>query len=974
MMSKKDNLSKIVFLTIMILSLSVSGVVYYINSIQNSLRDWAVSEVLEATSKSSHSFEVYLKKDMQLLEKTAKLFSRISSQDQAVIKDIAEWFADDEANFTVIDLDHGMMYENKNQEDRKINAEELAVYQSFKEKDFREPYFNANTGHKLIGSYQRFNFLDGSPGIVQIQHRLSFISEEFFSSFYHNSEFSCITDRQGNVLMSSSNKKITYAFSNIWDELEACNNDRGQMKIFSDRMIQNREGVMRFVIEGEKVILAFTPVKGTDGWHFITIVSDLMIMKHADEVLKSWQMFMLLVAEIIVVAGVFIYKMKKQSQEQIKEKEGDVQYREQLFSILANNTNDVFLMFTPDNYEVEYISPNIERVLGISQEEIKENIRVLERDSSDNKIEEFNAIKKLETDKSIVHEGERIHKRSGKIRWFVETIYKTSVNCSERFVVVLSDRTDERRSRQALNDALEIAKTANESKSIFLSNMSHDIRTPMNAIVGFSSLLQRDAKNPEKVQAYTKKITASSQHLLGLINDVLDMSKIESGKTTLNISEICLADIVDELGTMMLPQAKAKHQSFNINVYNICNEEFLGDRLRINQILINILSNAVKYTPEGGKIEMNVYQISPHAKNHACFRFVIKDTGIGMSKEYLKTIFHPFSREANTKTFNIQGTGLGMAITKNLVDLMGGTIQVESEPDKGSTFTLELELRIKDQDDDLDFWKNCGISRLLVVDDEEGICTGIKQAMEDTGIAVEYALGGQEGVAMAEASQKEGGGFDMVLIDWQMPDISGIETARRMRKIILPHTPIIMLTAYDIEKIEEEGMEAGIDNFLQKPFFLSNFKLMVSSLKAGENEENPAEESDERLKGKNVLAAEDNELNAEILLELLGMIEITCDLAANGKEAVEKFEQSALNQYDLILMDVQMPVMNGYEATMAIRKSSHPQAKTIPIIAMTANAFSEDVKAALDAGMNEHIAKPVDTERLKSVIKEKLNI
>jgi len=684
------------------------------------------------------------------------------------------------------------------------------------------------------------------------------------------------------------------------------------------------------------------------------------------------QIFAVILAAILAAAGICFY-MGKHSERRLEEKEGDLQFREQLFSILANHTNDVFVMFTPEDYRVEYVSPNVERVLGISEEAIKADIRVLRRpgeESAENTDRE--ALRKLKAGDSLVHEAERLHGKEKETRWFLETVYRTAVNDSERYFAVLSDRTHERRSEQALREALEAAKTANESKSVFLSNMSHDIRTPMNAIVGLSTLLQRDAGDPEKVQEYTRKIMSSSQHLLGLINDVLDMSKIESGKATLNISEISLAEIVEELGTMMQPQAKAKGQEFKIDVYDICNEEVLGDRLRINQILINILSNAVKYTPEGGRIEMTVRQLPQYSKNYARFCFVVKDNGIGMSKEYLETIFQPFSREDSRKTAGIQGTGLGMAITKNLVELMGGTIEVESEPDRGSTFSIGLELRIEEQKVDPAFWEKHGVTKLLVVDDEEEICTGIRTAMTGTGVDLEYALCGETAVEMARQAQNEGRGFDLMLIDWQMPDISGIEAARRIRRIVPSQVPIMILTAYDISEIEEEGREAGIDGFLQKPFFLSNFKMMLGNLKA----EDPAEEKtggkDDLLAGKHILAAEDIELNAEILMELLKMAGADCVWACNGREALEKFRQSAPGEYDAILMDVQMPVMNGYEAAGAIRRCGHPQAETIPIIAMTANAFSEDVKEALDAGMDKHVAKPVDMDKLKAAMREVL--
>ncbi len=961
-----------VALTVLLLAIWFFSLLYYIRDMKNSLWNQVVSEILEVTAQGGHAFEVYIEKDMQILTRIIKHLSMDKVKDEASIMEIVDFFQDSETGFTVVDLDHGILYGENGKGARRLDSDDLEMYERFAEKGVTEPYMDPDTGRSVIGGYQRFTFADGTHGIAQVKRRMSTVAEEFMLSFYDDQGFSYIANDKGDILIRSFNRNNNSStFSNIFSVIRLSGNSSEALQSFSDSMLQGKEGVMRFSLEGEKNVLAFTPVEGSNGWYLIAIVPDAVVMKHADEILKSSQTAMILLGSVLVVLALFLY-MDRQSQKKIMEKEGDLQYRERLFGILANNTNDVFLMFTTDRYQLEYISPNVERLLGISQEEVKKDIRVIQRRLADNEEAiSLRNIKRMKVGSSVVHEGERIHRRTGEPRWFFETLYKTSVDHSERFVAVLSDRTQERKSELALRDALAIAKTANESKSVVLSNMSHDIRTPMNAIVGFAALLQRDAGNPEKVREYTRKITSSSQHLLGLINDVLDMSKIESGKTTLNLSVVSLAELVEELGAMMQPQAKAKHQQFKIDVYDIYNEEILGDRLRINQILINILSNAIKYTPEGGRIDMVVRQMPQNTKNYARFHFEIRDNGIGMSQEYLETIFQPFTRESTKKTSEIQGTGLGMAITKNLVELMGGTIEVESQRDKGTTFRVDLELRVKEQDVDPDFWKKHGVTKMLIVDDEEEICIGIQNVMADTGVQISYALGGQPAVSMAQKAQSEGMGYDLVMIDWQMPDISGIETARRIRRIVPSHVPVMILTAYDISRIEQEGTEAGIDGFLQKPFFLSNFRLMLDHLKSDHTEEKEAvQEQDNILAGKNILAAEDNELNAEILTELLEMAGASCQVAGNGREALEMFEGAESGQYDLILMDVQMPVMDGYEATRAIRGCRHPQAKTIPIIAMTANAFSEDVKDALDAGMDEHVAKPIDMERLKSVIKD----
>jgi len=968
-MKKNKGLWKMILPMLMAALLLSAGVVCYMNSIRQSLWNQAVSEILEVTSQGGHAFEVYIEKDMQILTRAIRALSRKTSWDESLITDTMNIFEDEEVRITVIDLDNGILYADKGNIVEELDEETLDFYEAFGEKGLREPYMDEYTEHRMIGGYQRFTFGDGTRGIVQVMRRVSRVEDEFMLSFYGNAGSSYIVNADGEVLVCSHHKDGKHDIMNILDAMKASGNNAEEVQHFCDSMKQGKEGVSRFFFGGQENTFAFTPVQGSGGWYVFAIVPDSVIMKSANEILKSSQAFLILFLFIFIIDGLFIY-LSQHSYQRIQEKEGDVQYREELFSILANNTDDVFLMFTTDNYTIEYISPNVERVLGVSQEEARADIHVLDEFLVDDREGLNHNVREMEQRGSVYFKGEWIHKKSGERRWFIGTIYITSLDHSERYVAVLSDRTQEQQNRQALTDALEIAKSANESKSVFLSNMSHDIRTPMNAIVGFSALLQRDAHNPEKVQEYTRKISASSQHLLSLINDVLDMSKIESGKTTLNISEISLAEIVDELMSMLQPQAKAKKQEFKISVYDICNEEVLGDRLRINQILINIVSNALKYTPENGRVEMTVRQQPQRTKNFAYFRFIVSDNGIGMSKEYLETIFQPFSRETTSKTIGVQGTGLGMAITKNLVDLMGGTIKVESEQGKGSTFTLDLELRIKEEDVDPDFWKKHGVMNLLVVDDEEDICKGIQYVMSDTGVNIKYALGGLPAVNMARHAQDEGKGFDLVLIDWQMPDIDGIETSRRIRKIVPSDVPIMILSAYDLSEIEEEGIAAGIDGFLQKPFFLSNFRSIVEKLKASSNIKEEPEERDDVLTGKHILAAEDVELNMEILEELLKMAGADCEWAQNGKEALEKFERSEEGQYDIILMDVQMPVMDGYEATRAIRKCSHPQAGTIPIIAMTANAFSEDVRDALDAGMNAHVAKPIDMEQLRAAIRE----
>ncbi len=529
----------------------------------------------------------------------------------------------------------------------------------------------------------------------------------------------------------------------------------------------------------------------------------------------------------------------------------------------------------------------------------------------------------------------------------------------------------EQEQKAILEDALHMAQAASEAKTAFLSSVSHDIRTPMNAIIGFLTLIQGEINHPDTVREYVQRIDAASKHLLGLINDVLDMNKIESGSTTLNLAEMNLAEVIDEINTIIRPQVKAKNQTFDIFVSHLNYEHLLGDKMRINQILINLLSNSVKYTPENGTVEMRVEELPQVLENYSRIRFTIRDNGQGMSEDFLNVIFDPFTREDTRFTHEIQGTGLGMAITKNLVDLMGGVIRVESQLGEGSTFTVELELHTQEKEDDPGFWSEHKVSRMIVTDDDEETCRSIVKAMSRVGVATDYATDGNTAVQMMRERREAGSPYDLILLDWKMPTLDGLETARLIRKNYSDKIPILLLTAYDWSEIEAEAVEIGVDHFMPKPFFMSTFKETVRRVMDGQRKNEKDGEPDV-FRNKHILVVDDVEINRIILVEILSSLGASCDEAGNGKEALEAFEQSQPGDYDLIFMDVQMPVMDGYATTRAIRSSCHPSARTVPIIAITANAFVDDVREAIDSGMDAHIAKPVQIDKLKSTIQQVL--
>ncbi|MCI8302810.1 MAG: response regulator [Oscillospiraceae bacterium] len=516
---------------------------------------------------------------------------------------------------------------------------------------------------------------------------------------------------------------------------------------------------------------------------------------------------------------------------------------------------------------------------------------------------------------------------------------------------------------QQLAEALRAAQIASESKTTFLSNMSHDIRTPMNAVLGFTTLLAKDAENPAKVREYTRKITASGQHLLSLINDILDVSKIESGKVVLNFERFALNDVIASVDAIIQPMAKAKGQAFHLEVTGIRHEYLVGDETRVNQILLNLLSNAVKYTPAGGSIWLRIIGLEQRSSQYERIRIEVEDTGYGMTPEYLETIFDAFTRAENSTTNKVQGTGLGMAITKSIVELMGGTIEVFSEVNRGSLFRVELEMRILEEAADRQFWEKRGISRILVVGVKAEGCGDIQALMESTGVRLEAAASVEE----AAGWLRDGMDYQLALLDWESCGPRGAEALRAA----LPKTvPMLLLAEFGAEGVEEVRRMECTD-ILTKPFFVSAFREKIEEMRGDPLHTHSPEPADTvSLEGLRFLAAEDNEINAEILEEILAIEGASCELVENGRLAVERFQRAGEGEFDAILMDVQMPVMNGHEAARAIRALEREDAGRIPIIAMTANAFSEDEKAALDAGMDAHVAKPLNMDLLKKVIRQ----
>jgi len=571
----------------------------------------------------------------------------------------------------------------------------------------------------------------------------------------------------------------------------------------------------------------------------------------------------------------------------------------------------------------------------------------------------------------IAFEYRKAGKVNGKTQWTRASIVmaeyengrpKTAVYVAQD---ITESKEQEERDRNALKEACEAANHANAAKSEFLSKMSHDIRTPMNAIIGMTAIAGTHLNERDKVSDCLNKITISSRHLLSLINDVLDMSKIESGRIDLSEEEFSLSNLFENVLAMVRPSMKAKNQQLEVRIQEVQHEHVVGDEMRLQQVFINILSNAVKYTPDGGKIEIEIGEKPSKIYGYGCYEFVFQDNGIGMSEEYQKTIFEPFSRAEDGRVSKIEGTGLGMAIAQNIVHMMNGNIYVESKLNEGSRFTVSVFLKHQDTEhvDNRELLE----LKVLVADDDECSCESACKILTDIGMCGEWVLSGEEAVERTRTAREEGKDFFAVILDWKMPGMDGIETAREIRKVLGDEVPIIILSAYDWSDVEEEARMAGVNGFISKPLFQSRlvylFKQFVGDREAKKEKKEQFHAQKDYSK-KRILLVEDNELNREIAEEIIGETGAAIESAVNGQEAVRMYEEHGEHYYDLIFMDIQMPVMNGYTAARMIRQSHKGDALTLPIVAMSANAFADDIAESRRAGMNEHITKPLDMREL----------
>ena len=744
-----------------------------------------------------------------------------------------------------------------------------------------------------------------------------------------------------------------------------------EIMTFSEELKQGHTGAMLVNLEGRNYYLIYENVNIQD-WALLGIVPADIVNAGMNEL--QFSTLIIVGVLLLTVAAFIIVMILRKNRLNIKSKNTQILYRDEMFKKLSMNVDDVFLMVDAKTARVDYVSPNVEKLLGITVKQIKENIYVLGKlHPQDTEGQRSKHLKGLLVNEQREWDFEYVHKKTGEQRWFHIIAMGSEIEKKQKCIIVMSDRTADRKMNQALSDAVSAAETANRAKSTFLSNMSHDIRTPMNAIIGFTTLAVSNIENQEKVRDYLGKILASSNHLLSLINDILDMSRIESGKIHLEETKVNLSDLLHDLKTIISGQIHAKQLELYMDAMDVTDEDIYCDKTRLNQVLLNLLSNAIKFTPAGGTVSVRLRQFPSTQKDCAQYEIRVKDNGIGMSQEFAQKIFDPFERERTSTVSKIQGTGLGMAISKNIVNMMGGTIEIKTQKNKGTEFIIRLMFRIQSEKHRVEKITELEGLKALVVDDDFNTCDSVTKMLVKVGMRSEWTLSGKEAVLRAKQSIELGDAFHAYIIDWRLPDMNGIEVTRQIRSLG-DDTPIIILTAYDWSEIEVEAKAAGVTAFCAKPMFMSDLReTLMTALgqKKEQNNDDVLPEADFNFKNKHILLVEDNELNSEIATEILTEYGFIVDTAENGAEALEKVSTSKPGTYDLVLMDVQMPVMNGYEATKCIRKLKDPALANISILAMTANAFDEDRKKALESGMDGFLSKPIVIKELVQALKNK---
>ena len=945
---------------ILLLVLLAAGLsVRYISFMSQTIYQESTSHLEEVLHKSNNMLQEMVRKNLTYLHLYNGFLENTSNEAeiQAYIEEAQQntgfadfYFLTYDGNYMTVTGETGYLGLQTNLDEKLSDGKDIVMNTALPGK----PQMLVFVCPETQGSYRGFAY-----DAVAIAYYNDEVLKLLDNSAFEGNASNYVIYPDGRVIIDdpSNRKETIYNFIAMLRDHSDLSEE--QLLALSDAFAQGSSGNLRVKLGDTSYYLVYESTV-VQNWTLLGLVPVRIVNASLD---RLWFHTVRIVAGIAVgFAVLVILLIVRKSHVTLRRKNTEISYRDELFQKLSMNVDDVFLMLDAKTSKVDYVSPNIERLLGIPWKEVQQDVFALDKLHPKNAPEHGkNFLEGLLSGEEREWDFEYEHPETKERRWFHNIAMCSEVEGRTKYILVMSDRTADKQVNQALSNAVAAAETANRAKSTFLSNMSHDIRTPMNAIIGFTTLALSNIDDTDRVKDYLGKTLASSNHLLSLINDVLDMSRIESGKIHLEEVEVNLSDVLHDLRTIVSGQIYAKQLELYMDVMDVTEEDVYCDKTRLNQILLNLLSNAIKFTPAGGTVSVRVRQLA--GKVHGCgqYEFRVKDNGIGMSPEFVQKIFEPFERERSSTVSQIQGTGLGMAITKNIVDMMGGAIKVQTAQGKGSEFIICLPMRTQAEHRPVEKITELEGLKALVVDDDFNTCDSVTRMLVKVGMRAEWTLSGKEAVLRARQSIEMGDVYHAYIIDWRMPDMNGIEVTRQIRSLN-DDTPIIILTAYDWSDIEVEAKAAGVTAFCSKPMFMSDLRETLMSALGQKQTDATQEllpEKNADFKDRHILLVEDNELNREIALEILREYGFQVDTAENGAVAVEKVSTAAPGSYDLLLMDVQMPVMDGYTATRQIRTLDDPVRANLPILAMTANAFDEDRRNALESGMTGFLSKPI---------------
>lgn len=962
-MNKKEKNSHFSLITSLIAALIITSMLFFcfsmIFNINQRMNDSAASNLLYTTQVIEGNLKNYIEKDFEALNIMGELYKKGlnpgGEKAEALCKTMGfEWIGISEATGGGTGTDKD-----------SFAISEKSWYRQWKpeEKGYSNTYYGDSGRLQTtlwLPIYEDGKWVGTVFGDVLL---MKYYSANVFTFYGGEGRTYLFSGSDGKwILKSLGSDGLSKRQEDIYALLTDSGNKFEDVEAFRQAIEKKQTGTAVFNFNGEQSYLCFMPLSSSSDWHVVTVISKNVLLKEAAQI--QWMIRIMLLFFCLALLGFAVILIKWQNRH-TKLKEAS--YRESLFNNIFSNVDSVFLIYDKSKKETVFVSDNIKRILGLKRESLKADAEMLfdwcgiePEDSLRTAF--FNGALTESTTREVCMENEV----GLKTRFIRMELIPADRN---QEIAMLTDITEDKDIQNSLRDAMQRAESASRAKDDFLSSMSHDIRTPMNGVIGMTAIAAAHLDDKKRVRDCLNKINEASAHLLNLINEILDMSKIESGIMELSEESFNLGHLIQEVLDMNLPGIKQKNQEIHVHIHSMSHEQVEGDPVRMQRIVTNLLSNAIKYTQDGGTISVILEEKPPEIKGYGCYELTIQDNGIGMSEAFQEKLFQPFEREDDVKLRNIQGTGLGMSIVKNIVAKMMGSIEVESRKNHGTTIRVKVNLKL----DEYEYIFSEKLEKLpvLVVDDDLIVCETVTHLLFDIGMEAEWVDNGASAVKMVSDRRHRGADYLAVLLDWKMPGMDGVETTRRIRAEVGDNVPVIILTAYDWSEIEAEALEAGVDAFMSKPLYKTKLIQKLVTLVDG-----PAEVPvlSEEIKGhsipegKRVLIVEDNQLNREIAVELLRMMKLETVTAEDGKEAVEYFAKSAPGFYDLILMDIQMPRMNGYEAAKTIRAMLHEDSANIPIVAMTADAFAKDIQAANAAGMNEHISKPISIEHLTQVL------